>query len=239
MKLKRTHDTMALFTDAVSRDLVAPDAMIHWGGGEVAIYRHFEPVAGLLNQNGVAQFVNTNALVFSPVIEQGLKQRSMVVQVSVDAGTPETYAQVKGRDAFEVVFKNLARYARAGDVQAKYIVMELNNRPEEVEGFMAACAQAGVGEIVVVPETGELVRGAISERTLDAAAAMLAAALKRGMVLNEDAFVWGGRYAPQVLARLAAPPHNQGRAALFRAKLRRHRKRAWRYLHARGLGRRA
>jgi len=116
MKLKRTHDTMALFQDMVANNYLDREAIINWGGGEVAIYRHFEPIASLLVAKGYTQFVNTNALVYSPVIEEGLRQGSMLVQISVDAGTPETYRQVKGVDAFEIVWQNLTRYARAGFV---------------------------------------------------------------------------------------------------------------------------
>ena len=247
---QRTHDAQTLFEDMVARGYLAPDAVIHWGGGEVAIYPHFEPVASLLIENGVLQFVNTNALVYSPVIEQGLRQRRMVVQVSVDSGTPETYELIKGRPAFEVVFKNLTRYVRAGDVQVKYIIMEQNNSDQDVDGFLARCQAAGVKEIVVVPEAGELVRKAISEKTITSAARIMFGAIKSKIVINEDATAFGVDYVNDVcrelLSLLVASYADSSKIVRnlslpigFNVRnFRRHGRRAWRYLHSRGIGRR-
>ncbi len=237
LKRRRSHDTLALVEDMVARGLFAKDATVYWGGGEVAIYDYFEPIAKLLNQHGISQLVNTNAVVFSPVIEEGLSCRGMVVQISVDAGTAETFHQIKGVDAFEVVWKHLARYAQAGDLQVKYIVMQDNNSPEDVNGFLEQCRRAGVGEIVVAPESGEMVRRAISPESLEAAAAILAGGIAQKMVVNDEAFDFGEFYKPLVSQRLAqclAEQHGLNpRRALFQAKLRRHGKRVKRGLRTR------
>jgi sulfatase maturation enzyme AslB (radical SAM superfamily) len=242
LKRQRKHDTLALFEDMVAQGYLAPDALVHWGGGEVAIYRHFEPVARLLANNGTTQFVNTNAVVFSKVIEQGLKQGNMVVQVSVDSGTRETFRLIKGRDAFDVVWRNLAQYTRAGDMQVKYIVMEDNNAPAEVDGFIEQCLASGVRDVLVAPESSESVRRVISQRTLRAAAGIILRALEQGMVVNYDAYEFGSFYAPQVRQHLdgllAEHDKLNPRSALLVAKARRYTKRGLRYLKSRYIDRR-
>ena len=53
---------------------------------------------------------------------------------SLDAGTPETYARIKGRAVFGRVVANVARYARAnsGRTILKMIVSELLGRVDPV-----------------------------------------------------------------------------------------------------------
>ena len=64
------------------------------------------------------------------------------LNVSVDAGTRETYREVKGLDAYDRVLSHIRRYAQEGAViEIKYILMPENCDRENIDGFLAFCKE--------------------------------------------------------------------------------------------------
>ena len=185
---KRKHNLYPLMKDMLEQGYLAPDSVVGWGGGEVTIYQAFEPTAALLADNRIQQHVNTNAVLHSAAIERGLRAGNMIVRVSVDAGTRETYQRIKGRDAFDAVWKTIGKYAAAGMLTAKYIVYDRNSAREDLQGFLRLCIANDVDSITVVPETGRNITGDFSGETRRNTAAMIDEARKRGLSVTATPF---------------------------------------------------
>lgn len=146
------YDFEAALDRILASDLLVPDFRFTWGGlGEPTINPLFTPVTEALIARGGSGLVYSNCVKYSNVIEKNLAERLQVV-CSLDAGTPETYAALRGRDRFHTVWDNIARYiAAAGPAlfTAKYIVLPENCGETEIDGFVAACVRAGVKNVLL------------------------------------------------------------------------------------------
>lgn len=111
-------------------------AWVRFSGGEIAIH----PMRNELLQEFseyACEFV-TNAAVYSTDIENVLRKGKSRINVSLDAGTPETYKQIKGGgDLFET-FDNIRQYSRYAYVTTlKYILIPgINDDNANIDGFL-------------------------------------------------------------------------------------------------------
>ncbi len=81
------------------------------------------------------------------------------VEVSIDAGTRDTYTQVKGKDALGRVIDNIARYREHGQVNLKYIGGSNNLGDDDIEGFVKLTARLAPNIVTVTPEWSEYWKG--------------------------------------------------------------------------------
>lgn len=125
---KETYDVYPLVKQLIQNNQLSPESNIFWGGGEPTLLENFDQTLELLIQYGSRSHkINTNATKFSHSIKEGLANRQLEIVCSIDAGTRETYKQIKGRNLFDAVWKNLKTYAdTGGDVTAKMIVTKDN-----------------------------------------------------------------------------------------------------------------
>ncbi len=104
--------------------------------------------------DGAELVINTNGSIYDTDLAELMNSEKVLLLISVDAGTPETYAQVKGvgLHAFENVKKNLSQYAKAavGIVALKYLfVPGVNDKQEDVDGFIQFCEDVDAMFVVV------------------------------------------------------------------------------------------
>lgn len=120
------------------------------GGGEPTFQRDFAAVAELAFANGVYMNIFTNATAFSEPVAVGLGRGLASVFCSVDAGTPATYRRIKGKDFFDKVWRNLARYvaSQPDNVFVKYIMMDANCSTAEIDGFLERALSIGARKII-------------------------------------------------------------------------------------------
>jgi MoaA/NifB/PqqE/SkfB family radical SAM enzyme len=87
----------------------------------------------------MTMLVFANGTMVSPQLLEGVSKGLARIICSVDAGTPETYRQIKGKPMFHKVWLSLAKYAAQAQnpdqVIAKYIVMERNRTRDEIDAF--------------------------------------------------------------------------------------------------------
>lgn len=101
---------------------------------------------------GSEMVVNTNGSLFDENLFAQMGHKRILMVVSVDAGTRETYARIKGVDAFERTRENLKRYAEApiGMVALKYIfVPGVNDKVEDIDGMLRLCEETGVHFVIL------------------------------------------------------------------------------------------
>jgi molybdenum cofactor biosynthesis enzyme MoaA len=98
--------------------------------------------------------------------------------ISLDAGTPETYAKIKGRPVFQRVVANVVRYtqANAGRVILKMILSEQNMH--EVSQFLDIALHSGVR--IVCYDT-PMFHAQTNDSVVEAAAFFCKEAARRGL----------------------------------------------------------
>lgn len=104
--------------------------------------------------DGAELVINTNGSVYDLDLAELMDREKVLLLISIDAGTSETYEKVKGvgKSTFEKVKKNLSEYARraVGIVALKYLfVPDVNDNPEDVDGFIQLCEETGAVFVVI------------------------------------------------------------------------------------------
>ena len=212
------YNPLVLIQDLVEKGFLAPDAMISWGGGEVAAYKYFEPITRLLMDYGCIQEIHTNGTIYVNLIEEGLRRGKMYVTTSVDAGTSETYRRIKGRDYFDEVWNNLNRYAQAGAVNVKYIIYDQNNSTEDGLEFLRLSRKIGAKRILFVPETSEYLQHTISDKTIQTIATMMNKARKLGLRVTDNLDQhFGKKYSRKIEEKLDFIPLSSRIRKLFKS----------------------
>jgi len=97
--------------------------------------------------------VFSNCSVFDKVLFQLAQETPVIIRKSFDAGTPETYAKIKGVNCFEKMLKNVRQY-----LQAPYLVLNpkylfdpgINDNERDVENFVQICEELKVDFVTPV-----------------------------------------------------------------------------------------
>jgi MoaA/NifB/PqqE/SkfB family radical SAM enzyme len=99
------------FRRIVDRFPALERAVLH-GVGEPLLNRDLPRMIAHLKERGCAVVFNSNAITLGPRIARALIDAGLdELRVSLDAGTREVYARVRGVDAFDKVVRNLAGLA--------------------------------------------------------------------------------------------------------------------------------
>jgi len=191
------YDFTALCDHALEHGFVAQDATFDWGGaGEPTLYPDFARRTEDLLHRGGRGLVYTNALKYSEAVAAGLAGRLCAV-CSLDAGTRETYAAIRGVDGFDKVWTNIRRYVAAGarNLTLKYIVTAQNAAPEEISAFVARCRNEGVKRVCISRDFYAETVSPVEQRALGQLASECAAAGINHYFLGTA--VPQGEYAPE------------------------------------------
>ncbi|MBI5571858.1 MAG: radical SAM protein [Desulfomonile tiedjei] len=160
--------------------LLDPNALIEWSGGEPTLLHEFEEMSSFLTEIGLRQSVFTNALILSTAALEWIPGSLERMYVSVDAGTRETYRRIKGKDAFDRVWLNIARYVRAGGGRVLPKMILLKENLGEVRQFVDCAERAGAQRIVVDPNSRD---AELPAESVQAAAVMMEECARRGIRL--------------------------------------------------------
>ncbi|MEI6970791.1 MAG: glycosyltransferase [bacterium] len=137
--LEPQYDVSALVDELINQRALENCGEVVWGGGEPLLDKRFEK---LFNKLGAAlpkanQRVLTNAVIYSTRVCDALRGGNAVIVTSIDAGTDQTFALVRGRARLQEVLGNLEAYvaANAGSVTLKYIFTDPNSSMQEARAF--------------------------------------------------------------------------------------------------------
>jgi adenine C2-methylase RlmN of 23S rRNA A2503 and tRNA A37 len=107
-----------------------------------------------LVKNRIADFY-TNCFIFDTEIENNLRLNPYSsINLSIDAGTPETWAKVKGVDNFDEVVRNLYKYAKACNrpeqITLKYIIIPgINDDLDDFLGVLKIMKDLQINAIAI------------------------------------------------------------------------------------------
>ena len=146
------YDQHAVFSDMLAGGHLNPAGSVTWGGGDISALPDFNAVSQLFIDYGVKQNFKTSGYKYLKGVAGALDKNLGCVEVSVDAGTRETYAKVKGKDVFDAVMHNLARYAEHGSIQLKYVAMVENLTEADIDGFLGLVQKLQPNMVMFTPE---------------------------------------------------------------------------------------
>lgn len=136
----------------IDNKLLASNCTAWLTGGEPTSFIDFKEIMTLLVDNNIKTTIGTNCT-RKPIdiVRKGLQNGNVEILCSVDAGTRETYKEVKGRDRYEDVWKNIKEYNNINDknVVIKYIFMDNNCSENEVIEFINMCQKTNVKNISI------------------------------------------------------------------------------------------
>jgi wyosine [tRNA(Phe)-imidazoG37] synthetase (radical SAM superfamily) len=116
--------------------------------GEPALYPERDDIFDCLLDNDYKIKIFTNAGIFMKKAAEALRKKYASIFVSIDSGTPRTFARIKATapSEFDKVKINLRRYAECrgetGYVILKYLLLEgINDNVEDISGFVDICKE--------------------------------------------------------------------------------------------------
>lgn len=138
--LKPQYDALAILKQFEKSD-VEWDSLVDLNGGEPTLLKDLDDYIHYFTSRGVRILMYTNAVRYNQAIYDGLLNGSITWLItSLDAGTPSSFKNIKGRDYFVDVMENLTRYAKAGsdglgNLAVKYIFSADNCSDDDIAGF--------------------------------------------------------------------------------------------------------
>lgn len=119
---------------ADKKGLISPDATWQISSGEITIHPYRDKIMSLVDNKRAVFY--TNAFIYDEDIARNLSNnRDSKINFSIDAGTSQTWARIKGVNNFNEVCENLFAYRKASisedQIQLKYIVLPGINDSEE------------------------------------------------------------------------------------------------------------
>ena len=128
----------------------ALDRVLLHGIGEPLLNRDLPRMIRHLKDRGASVAFNSNAITLSPAIARALLEAGLdELRVSLDASTRDTYARIRGVDAFDRVAANLERLAAvkgAHDVVRPRVSLwftALKDNIEEIPGLVPLAVRVG------------------------------------------------------------------------------------------------
>jgi hypothetical protein len=113
---------------------------IGYAAAELTLSPYCNDILDFISEHKWKTELATNASIYNPKISQLMKAGIMDLLVSIDAGTRETFKQVRGVDLFDKVVANLKRYAKESGkrIKLQYIIVEgVNDNKTDLDEFIS------------------------------------------------------------------------------------------------------
>jgi len=109
--------------------------------GEITVSPYKEEVFKLLRRLNMKTSVFSNGYIFDENIYDMLCSKQASLDISIDAGTRDTFYKIKRVDGFERVVKNISKYYKSGGrIELKYIIIEgVNDNSNDISNFLSLC----------------------------------------------------------------------------------------------------
>jgi pyruvate-formate lyase-activating enzyme len=200
-RIKDTKRLLGFFKYLEGNQKIGKDVRLVIASGEITIHPMRDEILRFFGDYACRIF--TNAHVYDEKIAEMLSFGGSSLYVSVDAGTSETFANVKGVDCFWIVCENLLRYAESGPVELKYIVLPgLNDNVADLDGFMDLCVRTNARLVILSRDLRKMEKSdaAAVERILPLLARFVFKARERGLIVDVAEFFDFGdcRYSEKI-----------------------------------------
>ena len=134
--------------ELIEKKKIRDDVQVAWGGGEPTIVQDFDDLTNLVNSKiePKTQRFFSNAINFSEIIANLMKENKATLTTSVDAGSVETFKLVRKVNQYNKVLNNLKKYYdhSPNNLIIKYILTEDNSSIKEIESFVNDIKKVGL-----------------------------------------------------------------------------------------------
>lgn len=176
------------------RGMIDPEAIWQVSSGEITLHPYKDRILDLVRDRHAVFY--TNAFLFNDAIAQKLHDDpDSAIDLSIDAGTPETWRKVKGVDNFENVLSNLHRYRRnsaePGQIILKYIILpDVNDGPEDLSAVVKIAERLDVRHLTIARDTDKRYSSdsEYRSRLIETAASLLVLCRRNG--ITNDMFTY-------------------------------------------------
>lgn len=177
-------------------NLIDPQGIIIWGGGEPTIYNEFPKIIDLISSKKIQTMINTNCIIFSKPLYNAIQKNYATMQVSLDCGDKETYIKMKGKDEFINVISTLQMYNTPynKNITLKYIINDKNNSKEEIIKFLDIAKNLRISHVNLSAEAYEASENNISCKTFDGIKIFLLESKKRHIKVTIFREIFGKNY---------------------------------------------
>ncbi len=129
--------------------LVKPHTAAFIGSGEITIHSKRREI--LETFSGMPCMIASNCVIYDEIVADFLVKENAYLFCSVDAGTRETYAKIKGQDLFDKLRNSLQKYAQGGAaIELKYIFLPgVNDNEDDVEGFTRLASELKARKVIL------------------------------------------------------------------------------------------
>ena len=142
------YDLLPIIEELYNQDMIDKKELdVHFQGGNVSVLDEFNDLLNIFLKNGVKRVeIATNGIKYLPQIEQICGKTFIDVNISIDAGTKETYKKIKTVDKFDDLVENLKKYAKLPILlRLKYILVRgVNDNKEELENYIKLMKEIGI-----------------------------------------------------------------------------------------------
>ena len=134
-------------------DMVQDIFSVLFAVGESCLNEKRFPLYDYCKQKQYFLDVFTNCSVFDKSLYEVAQTSPVIIRKSFDAGTPETYARIKGVNCYEKMLDNVREYLRAPylALNPKYLfVPGINDNEVDIKNFVEMCAEMKVDFVTPV-----------------------------------------------------------------------------------------
>jgi len=108
-----------------------------FSAGEISVSPYRDEALEFMLTTGMSSYICSNAMIYRDKILKNIKKETGTLLVSMDAGTAETFAKIKGMDCYHKVVENLRKYASHNAIiHLKYVIVDgINDNEADILGF--------------------------------------------------------------------------------------------------------
>ncbi|TYK65592.1 glycosyltransferase [Colwellia echini] len=137
---KSSYEVDVLLDELVEDNALSNNAIVVYGGGEPTLGDNFTLLLNKVSQSSstIKQRVITNSTKYNETIKRLIDIDKVSIITSIDAGTEETFYQVRKHKGFDTVFNNLVKYSeqKPENITIKYIILDENRDRLNISEFV-------------------------------------------------------------------------------------------------------
>ena len=142
---------LPVLEDMRNKNILRFTGSLRYMGGEPTLLEDFETITNMFVDNNIPEiYLPTSGIKLSKsMVKACSKVPNCCIYISIDSGCKETYKQIKGLDAYDLVLNSLKTYANANimpeHVTSKYIaVLGINDNKKEIDKWIEESKKAGI-----------------------------------------------------------------------------------------------
>ncbi len=154
----KEYDIIPVLKDMTEKGILTKDTKIDIAGGESTLDKNFNNLLMLLINAGVKNInINTNATIYSDSIKTGIESGCVSIITSVDCADARKFKQIKKKNFYKKVWKNLQKYSsvlcdktKNNSVRTKYIILPgINDTKREIRRFILKSKKTKVSGVIL------------------------------------------------------------------------------------------